>query len=128
MERLRSLGNLQAAVPRLAAMAALAIVVAIGAAGTATVGTASAGDARLAEQPTAAVGNDPVSAPKNPRKLEASRLDDGSVKLTWRKPRGSAEITGYRVTYSSPDLVEPVTETYTSRASPKPPSSTTRGA
>lgn len=111
MERLRSLGNLRAAVPRLAAMAALAVVVGIAAAGTTTIGAASAGDVRFTEQQANVSGNDSLSAPAKPRKLEAQRLDDGSVGLTWRKPRGSADIVGYKVTYSSPDLAEPVTET-----------------
>lgn len=114
MEKLAFIRNPRVAVPYLLAAAVFAAVIGVAAAAVSTVGVASAGDARhVALAPTSIVP-DAVAAPAKPRKLEAQRLDDGSVELSWRKPRGNAEIVGYKITYTAPYLDEPLTETYTS--------------
>ena len=115
MKILRSLGNLPVSVPRLAAMATLAVAIGVAAAGVATSETASAGDARFTERATNVPASDSATTPAKPRKLTASRLDDGSVELTWRKPKGDVAITGYKITYTSPSSVGgSLTETITS--------------
>ena len=114
MNKLKRFGNPRVAVPYFLVAAVFAAVIGVAAAAVPAIGVASAGDARHAAPAPGVVDAESVSAPAKPRKLEARRLDDGSVELSWRKPRGNAEIVGYKVTYSSPDLVEPVTETHTS--------------
>lgn len=115
MNRLKQLGNPRAAVPYFLVAAVFAAVIGVAvAAAVPAVGVASASDVQHAESPTKVGGTESVSAPKKPRSLKARRLDDGSVELSWKKPRGSAAIAGYKVTYMWKDLDEPVTEAYTS--------------
>ena len=110
MEKLAFIGNPRVAVPYFLAAAVFAAVIGVAATAVSTVGVASAGDARhVALMPTSVVAES-AAAPEKPRKLTAQRLDDGSVELTWRKPRGNAEIVGYKVTYSSPNWEESYTE------------------
>ncbi len=114
MGKLAFIGNPRVAVPYFLAAAMFAAVIGVAAATVSTVGVASAGDARHVAPAPTGVGAESASVPEKPRKLTAERLDDGSVKLTWRKPRGGADITGYKITFSTPDLAEPVTVTYDS--------------
>ena len=114
MNKLKRFGNTRAAVTSFLVAAMFAAVIGVAATAGSSFGIVSAGDARqLASLPTAA-GVESVSAPAKPRKLETQRLDDGSVELSWRKPRGNADIVGYKVTYTSPDFAEPITEVYSS--------------